>query len=165
MPADPPDLAAPDLAAPDLAAPDLAALDRHALVLAVWTPAGVVASGLFHLGLGGFGAWAVLGGFAAIVAGFGAHVLVNVAHGAGFSARELAVGLVAYLAALVLTALAALGAADLATPVAAAFVAGFLALPAIVVFTMLVAHGPRGAFAQFDVIRSFAARRGRDRAR
>ncbi len=45
----------------------MARLDRHALVLAVWLPAGFVALGLLHHGFGVGGAWWVAAGFAALL--------------------------------------------------------------------------------------------------
>ena len=131
------------------------ALDRHALVMAVWLPAGLVAAALFHYGLGRGGPAFMLAGFGAILAAFAGHVIVNVLHGTNFTARELALGLVLYAAALV-----AFGVATLLRPgfAARAFVpmsAGLILIFASVVFTMVTRSGVRGAFESFDVIRTF----------
>ena len=75
-------------------------LDRHALVATLWLPTGLVAAVLFHHGFDGAGLWWVAGGFAALLAGFAGHVVVNVVLGTGFGPREVGFGLVVCLAAL-----------------------------------------------------------------
>jgi hypothetical protein len=134
-------------------------LDRHALVMAFWLPAAVVAVALFHHGFGPGGPWWVAGGFAAVLAGFGAHVIVNAVTGTGFTAREVALGLFAYaLAALALVL------SVLLTP---GFdggdfwpgALGLMALAAAVLLYMVIRHGPRGAFERFDIIRDNNPRR------
>ena len=133
----------------------IAALDRHALVLAVWLPALLVAASLLHAGLARASAAFVLAGFLAVLAGFVGHVLVNVTHGTRFLARELGLGLVLYLAALVAFGLALLLSPGFAAFAFAPMAVGFILLFAAVVATMLIASGVRGAFESFDVISSF----------
>ena len=142
--------------------PDLATLDRHALVTTVWLPFGLASLTLLHFGLASGSAAFILLGFAALLAGFIGHVIVNAATKSDFTLRERATGLVAYLAGLV-----GFGAAILASPEFrdAAFVPmslGFLLLFGAVVFYMVTRYGARGAFQSFDVIRSFRAEPDRE---
>lgn len=138
------------------------ALDRHALVTTVWLSAGLVAATLFHYGLRHDGPWVVGGAFGMIAAGFVGHVIVNAVLGTRFTPREVALGLGLYAGALI-----AFGIATLANPhfAARAFLpvsAGFLVLFIVVVFTMIVQSGVRGAFDSFDVIRTFRGRKHPD---
>jgi len=145
---------------PDLAMRDLQALDRHALVMAIWLPAGLVGASLLHYGTDRAGAACILGGFAAIVVAFIGHVLVNAAYRTGFSPRERALGLVLYVVALLGFVLTALIGPALPARAFVSLCGGFILLFAVVVFTMLTSYGTRGAFEAFDVIRSFRATAG-----
>ena len=130
------------------------ALDRHALIGAVWLPAGFVALGLFNHGFSGGGLWWVLAGFGAVLAGYALHVIVNAVLATSFSRHEVALALVVYAAAglaLVLAVLLQPGfAATFFLPVAA----GMALLAAAVVFYMVTRSGARAAFGQFDIIRN-----------
>ncbi len=130
------------------------ALDRHALVSAVWLPPGFVALGLFHYGFASGGPWWVLAGFAAVLAGYAAHVIVNAVLSTAFSRYEVALALVVYAAsglALVMAVLLQPGfAAKFFLPVAG----GMAGLAAAVVFYMVTTSGARAAFGQFDIIRN-----------
>lgn len=134
-------------------------LDRHGVVLAAWLPAGALSLALVHYGLGPGGAWWILGGFAALVAGFALHVIVNAVTRTWFSAGEVALSLVLYLAGLLAFVLSTLlkdGFADrYFLPVAA----GMASLAVSVIFAMVTRFGPRRAFEQFDVIRDNNLRR------
>jgi hypothetical protein len=134
------------------------ALDRHALVVTIWVTAALIALTLFHYGLGAGGFIFTLAAFAAVIAAFIGHVIVNVALGSQFTERELALGLVLYAAALI-----AFGVEVIVSPAFAerAFLpasAGFLAVFAAFVFYLIVHSGVRRAFNAFDTIRSFSAR-------
>lgn len=133
------------------------ALDHHALVTTVWLPAGLVAAALVHYGLGRGGAPFVLAAFGVILAAFAGHVVVNLVDGIPFTARELALGLVLYAVALVAFGVATLLRPDFAARAFVPMSAGFIVIFASVVFTMVTQSGARGAFASFDVIRSFRA--------
>ena len=128
-------------------------LDRHALGVAVWLAAGAVALVLFHMGFGAGGPSWLAGGFAALLAGFGGHVIVNAVLGTRFTPREVALGLVAMLAALVALVLATLTVDGFAVRFFLPVAAGLTALVAAVVFAMVTRHGARKAFEVFDVIR------------
>lgn len=135
-------------------------LDRHALVMAVWLPLGLVALTLFHYGFSGGGTWWIAGGFGAVLAGFLAHVIINAVLGTDFGPREVALGLAGFAACVVALLLALLlvpgfGAAFL-LPVAL----GLIAVAGVVLGYLLIAHGPRGAFALFDIIRDNNPRAG-----
>ena len=134
------------------------ALDRHALVVTIWGTMALIAATLFHYGLGNGGFIFILATFAMVIAAFIGHVIVSVALRADFTARELALGLVLYAAALI-----AFGAAVIVSPAfaARAFLpgsAGFLAVFAAFVFYVIVHSGVGRAFGAFDAIRSFRAR-------
>lgn len=133
------------------------ALDRHALVTALWLAAGVVALALFHTGFSGAGAGFILAAFAVILAGFIGHVIVNAVFATGFSPRELALGLVLYGCALVAFGLSTLLQPDIRATIFIPAGAGFALLLAAVVFYMVTRAGLRGAFENFDVIRTFRA--------
>lgn len=129
-------------------------LDRHALVIAVWLAAGAVAALLFHLGLGGAGTAWLAGGFAALLAGFAGHVIVNAVLGTPFTPREVALALVLSLVALLALVLATLVLDGFTEAFFLPLSAGAVALVAAVVFYLVTRHGPRRAFEVFDVIRN-----------
>ena len=134
-------------------------LDRHALVLAVWLPAGFVALGLFHYGFGVGGAWWVAAGFAALLAGFVAHVIVNAVLGSSFSARESGLGMVVYAMGLVALVLAVLIGDGFAKEFLLPVAGGMIALLLAAVSYLLTRFGTRAAFEKFDSIRDNNPRR------
>jgi len=128
-------------------------LERHALVLALWLPLGLLAAGLFHHGFGAGGPWWIAAGFGSVLAGFVAHVIVNAAFGTGFSGREIALALVLFGLTVITLVLSVLldGAfsARFLLPVAL----GLIGLALAVVFYMVTRFGTRGAFERFDLAR------------
>ena len=134
-------------------------LNRHALVLAVWLPAGFVALGLLHYGFGAGGAWWVAAGFAALLAGFAAHVLVNAVLGTGFTARETGLGMVLYATGMVALVLAVLLVDGFAARFFLPVAGGMITLLLAAVFYMLIRFGTRDAFNKFDIIRDNNPRR------
>lgn len=135
-------------------------LDRHALVMAIWTPAVFVAAALLHRGVLIGGAWWIAAGFAALLLAFAGHVIVNTVLGTGFTPGETALGLVVFAAALGALLLSALVGPDgIGADVYLALGLGFAALVVAVVAYLVIAHGPRRAFEKFDVIRDNNARR------
>ena len=128
-------------------------LDRHALVLTVWLPAGFVALGLLHYGFSAGGAWWVAAGFAALLAGFAAHVIVNVMLGTSFTTREAGLCMVLYATGLVALVLAVLMGDGFAAPFFLPVAGGMIALLLAVLFYMLTRFGTRDAFDMFDIIR------------
>lgn len=140
--------------APD---PTFAALDRHALVITLWLPAALVAAALMHFGRGAGGIAATVSAFAVILAAFVGHVIVNTITSTAFTVRELALGLVLYLAALLAFGLSALVDPARWDGRLWAVSGGFLALFVAAIFYLVTARGVRNAFEGFDVIRSFRA--------
>lgn len=128
-------------------------LDRHAFIMAVWLPLGLVALVLFRLGLGEGGWPWLVGGFAAILVAFVAHVTVNAALGTDFSRGEVALGLVLFLAAVLSGGLALLVADDLDAGRFWTIAGGLAALAAAAILSMLIRYGTRGAFESFDAMR------------
>lgn len=129
-------------------------LDRHALVMAIWTPPAFVAAVLLHKGLVYGGNWWIFAGFAALIAAFSGHIIINAVLGTGFSTGERALGMVAFAAALVaLIGTELFGPAEAAARVFLPVVAGLASLVAAVIAYLVIAFGPRGAFDRFDVIR------------
>ena len=128
-------------------------LDRHALVIAVWLAAGAVAAVTFRLGLSGAGMVWLAGGFAALLAGFAGHVIVNAVLGTSFTPREVALALVLALAALLALVLATLAVDGFAQAYFLPLASGAAVLVAAAVFYLVTRHGPRRAFEVFDVIR------------
>lgn len=135
------------------------ALDRHALVSAVWLPSGFVALGLFHFGFAGGGPWWVLAGFAALLAGYAAHVVLNAALSSRFSRYEVALALVVYAAAGLALVLAVLFEPGFAAAFFLPVASGMAGLAAAAVFYMVTTSGARAAFGQFDIIRNNNPRR------
>ncbi len=138
----------------------LEAVDRHALVMAIWLPAGLIAVTLLHCGIDRGSAAFILGAFGLLVAAFIGHVLVNAAYGRDFSLRERALGLVLYVVALLAFCIAALTRPAVLGRSFVPVCGGLVLLCAVVVFTMLTRYGTRGAFTAFDVIRDFRAEAG-----
>lgn len=136
-----------------------AGLDRHALVLAIWLSAGFVVLASFHYGFGAGGVWWFAGGFACILAAFACHVVVNTVLGTGFSAREVALGLVAFLAAMLAVVLATLSVDGFAERNFLPITLGMSGLVAVVIFYMVTSFGTRAAFNAFDIIRNNNPRR------
>lgn len=128
-------------------------LDRHALVMAVWLAAGTVALGLFHYGFGAGGTGWLAGGFAALLAGYGGHVIVNAVLGTRFTPREVALGLVLMLAAFLALVLSVLLVDGFTERAFLPVTGGLVSLVAAVLLYMVTRHGPRRAFEVFDVIR------------
>lgn len=130
-------------------------LDRHALVMTCWLAAALPAAILFDCGFGGGGARYLLAGFAVILAGFAAHVIVNAVYATGFSPRELGLGIVAYGIGLVLFLSVSLVDAPFAALNFMPLSIGFIAVGAVVVFYLITRYGARQAFDAFDAIRDF----------
>lgn len=132
------------------------ALDRHALVMTLWLPFGVVAVTLFHYGVSVGGAWFILAGFAMILCAFIGHIIVNAVLRGPFTQAELALGLVLYATGLIALGLATLLGPDFRAHSFLPTCAGFLLIFASVIFYMIVQYGLRRSFDNFDVIRSFS---------
>jgi hypothetical protein len=134
---------------------DLKSLDRHALVMALWLGFAFLAVTLLKLGIDHVNWWALSLGFASVLAGFIAHVLVNVVFNTLFTPREVAFGLFVFAVCLLWFGLSVMfypqHRLDLFLPIAL----GFVALSAAVLFTMITWLGVRGAFESFDIIRRF----------
>ena len=137
---------------------DLDMVDRHALATTIWLTAGIIAAPVYHFGIGAGGAAFIVAAFAVVAAAFVGHVIVNVALGRDFSARELALGLVVYAAALIGFGVAILASRDFAARAFLPTSLGFIGLIAAFVFYLIVKSGVRPAFDAFDAIRSFRAR-------
>jgi len=140
------------------------ALDRHALVMACWLAAALPAAILFHYGFGQGGAPYLFCGFAAILAGFVAHVIVNAVYATGFSPRELGLGLIVYGTGLVAFVMASLVNAAFAAHNFMPLSVGFIVTGAVVIFYLITRYGARQAFEGFDAIRDFRSGE-RDRSR
>jgi hypothetical protein len=122
--------------------------------MAVWLPLALVAAAAFHCGFGAGGWPFIATGFGALIAAFAGHVIINVTLGTLFTPREVALGLIVYCAGLF-----AFGLATLASPALRASALpvslGFLGTATVVIATMVIWLGLRGAFDSFDVIRRF----------
>jgi len=130
-------------------------LDRHALVMAIWMSFGLMALAVFRYGLADGSFIAVLSGFALVLTAFAGHVIVNAVTGIFFTPREVALALVTYVASLIAFAAAAVVSPGFREQHFLAFVLGFVALFAGVVFYMVTHLGVRRSFDSFDVIRRF----------
>jgi hypothetical protein len=137
---------------------EMDSLDRHGLVMAIWTPAGLIAATLYHYGLGAGGAGATIAAFAVIIVAFISHILVNAVSETWFTTRELALGLTIFGVALVAFVGATILSHGFAERAFLPTCIGFLAIVIAVVSYLILAHGLRSAFEAFDAIRSFSAR-------
>ena len=134
---------------------ELDALDRHALVMAVWLPLVLVAAAAFHYGFAA-GGWPFIGaGFAVLIAAFVGHVVINVILGTRFTPREVALGLLIYCAGVLAFGFAILLSSSFQSLYVLPVSVGLLCMAAIIVITMILWLGLRGAFESFDVIRRF----------
>jgi hypothetical protein len=131
------------------------ALDRHALVLAVWLPCVLAAAALFHFGFASGGWRGLAGGFLVIVGAFLGHVLINLIQGTRFTAKEVALGLVVYCVGALAFSLELLLSREFRAEWILPVSLGFLGTAAVVIATMVLWLGLRGAFEAFDVIRRF----------
>ena len=133
----------------------LDALDRHALVIAVWLPLLLVAAAVFHYGFGAGGWPFITAGFVVLIAAFAGHVIVNATLGTQFTPKEVALGLVVYCTGLLAAGFATLVSTVFRSHYAMPVSLGFLGTATVVIFTMILWLGLRGAFDSFDVIRRF----------
>jgi hypothetical protein len=134
-------------------------LDRHALVMAIWLPAGFVAMALLHYGFNSGGPLWVLSGFVPILAGFVAHVIVNAVLGTGFTEREVGLALTLAAAAMLSIVVAVFLADEFAEKYFLPVMGCTTGLVAIIVAYLLIRHGPRRALEAFDIIRDNNPRR------
>lgn len=132
-------------------------LDRHALVLALWLSFGLVAATCFHIAFGKGGWPWIAAGFAVLILGFAAHLIVHIVSGSRFTEKEVSLGLFLYAAGL-LAFLLALLLYDEFQAHAMAMGLGFVATAAAVIFAIITWLGVHGAFESFDIIRRFRQR-------
>jgi predicted anti-sigma-YlaC factor YlaD len=134
-------------------------LDRHALVLAIWLPAGFLALAVLAHGFRSAGPIWVLAGFVPILFGFAAHLVVNAVLGTDFTEREAALGLTVVVAAIVALFAASLFDPGFAERYFLPSAGGLAGLAAAIVGYLVIRHGPRRAFETFDIIRDNNPRR------
>ena len=140
---------------------ELKSLDRHALVMALWLGFAFVAVTLLKLGIDHTNWWALSLGFASVLVGFIAHVLINVVFKTLFTPKEIALGLFAFAISLLWFGLAVIFYPELRLSLFLPIALGFLALTAAVIFTMITWLGVRDAFESFDIIRRFGPEKKR----
>ena len=129
-------------------------LDRHALIMAIWTPALFAAAVLFHAGYLYENNWWFVSSFGALIIAFCGHVIANAVLRTGFTAGETALGSTLLVAATLAFLVMILVAPDelvsrLQLPVGL----GLGALVVVVAISMLISFGPRRSFEKFDVVR------------
>lgn len=140
---------------------ELKSLDRHALVMALWLGFAFLAVTFLMLGIEQSNWWALSLGFAIMLAGFIAHVLVNVVFNTLFTPKEVALGLFVFAICLLWFGLAFIFYPQHRFNIFLPIALGFIALTAAVIFTMVTWLGVRGAFESFDVIRRFGPEKKR----
>jgi hypothetical protein len=134
-------------------------LDRHALVLAIWLPAGFLALAVLAHGFRSEGAIWVLAGFVPILLGFAAHLVVNAVLGTDFTEREIALALTIAVAAIIALIAASLFDPGFAERFFLPSAGGLAGLAAFIIGYLVIRHGPRRAFEAFDIIRDNNPRR------
>lgn len=140
---------------------ELKSLDRHALVTALWLGFAFLAVTLLKLGIEYANLWALSLGFASVLAGFIAHVLVNIVFRTLFTPREVALGLFVFAICLLWFGLAVIFYPQHRISLILPIALGFVALTTAVLFTMITWLGVRGAFDSFDIIRRFGPEKKR----
>jgi len=140
---------------------ELKSLDRHALVTALWLGFAFLAVTLLKLGIEHANLGALSLGFASVLAGFIAHVLVNIVFRTLFTPREVALGLFVFAICLLWFGLAVIFYPQHRIGLFLPIALGFVALTAAVIFTMITWLGVRGAFDSFDIIRRFGPEKKR----
>ena len=134
---------------------ELKSLDRHALVMTLWLCFAFLAVTLLKLGVDHANWWALSLGFASVLAGFIAHVLINIVFRTLFTPREVALGLFVFAICLLWFGLAVIFYPQHRLSLFLPIALGFVALTTVVIFTMITWLGVRGAFESFDIIRRF----------
>ena len=140
---------------------ELKSLDRHALVMALWLGFAFVAVILLKLGIEHVNLWALSFGFAAVLIGFIAHVLINIVFKTLFTPKEVALGLFVFAICLLWFGLAVIFYPQHRLSLFLPIALGFVALTTAVIFTMITWLGVRGAFESFDIIRRFGPEKKR----
>jgi hypothetical protein len=140
---------------------DIKSLDRHALVMALWLGFACLAVTLLKVGIHYANWWALSLGFASVLAGFIAHVLINLVFKTRFSPREVALGLFVFAISLLWFGLALIFYPELRLSLFLPIALGLVALTTAVIFTMITWLGVRGAFESFDIIRRFGPEKKR----
>lgn len=140
---------------------ELKSLDRHALVTALWLGFAFLAVTLLKLGIEHANLWALSLGFASVLVGFIAHVLVNIVFRTLFTPREVALGLFVFAICLLWFGLAVIFYPQHRISLFLPIALGFVALTTAVIFTMITWLGVRGAFDSFDIIRRFGPEKKR----
>ena len=140
---------------------ELKSLDRHALVMALWLGFAFVAVILLKLGIEHVNLWALSFGFAAVLIGFIAHVLINIVFKTLFTPKEVALGLFIFAICLLWFGLAVIFYPQHRLSLFLPIALGFVALTTAVIFTMITWLGVRGAFESFDIIRRFGPEKKR----
>ena len=140
---------------------ELKSLDRHALVTALWLGFAFLAVTLLKLGIEHANLWALSLGFASVLAGFIAHVLVNIVFRTLFTPREVALGLFVFAICLLWFGLAVIFYPQHRISLFLPIALGFVALTTVMIFTMITWLGVRGAFDSFDIIRRFGPEKKR----
>ena len=135
---------------------EIKSLDRHALVMALWLGFAFLAVTLLKFGIDNTNWWALSLGFASVLAGFIAHVLMNIVFKTLFTPKEVALGLSVFAICLLWFGLAVIFYPQHRLSLFLPIALGFVGLTAAVIFTMITWLGVRGAFESFDVIRRFS---------
>jgi hypothetical protein len=130
-------------------------LERHALVLSFWLGFGLVGLALIKLGFSLGDPASILFGFALLIVGFVAHILINRIYSTNFTQNEIALGLFLYCLSLLVFVFSSIVYTGLDRSRFIAGTAGFLLIFVSVVFFMVTRFGLRKAFKFFDIIRKF----------
>jgi hypothetical protein len=129
-------------------------LDRHALMMAIWTPALFAAAVLFHAGYLYENNWWFVLSFGALIIAFCGHLIANAVLQTGFTTGETVLGSTLLVAAtLAFFAMILVAPDDLVSRLQLPVGLGLGALVVIVAVSMLISFGPRRSFEKFDVVR------------
>jgi hypothetical protein len=132
---------------------DFVHFERHLAVTTNWAFFGSFGLVFSISGFAGAQLWTGLFGFALILGGFGAHIVLNHWFGTGFMKGEVALGFLAFVIAVLSFVWSWLAAPSFPATNVAIGLGGFAALLAGFIAYMVYWHGVRGSIAMFDRIR------------
>lgn len=128
--------------------------EHHLAVMTSWALLGPFGLCFAISGFNDANLFAGLIGFALIVAGFGAHILINYIFSAGFSKGEVALGFGLFIISALSFTVSWIAFPDFGWVRVAIGLTGFTALIACFASYLFVNHGVRGSFEMFDEIRN-----------
>ena len=127
--------------------------EHHLAVMTNWALFGTFGPAFVITGFNGPSLAAGLFGFAILIGGFAAHIVVNVIYRTDFSKGQAALAFVLFALGALAFAVSWIAVPGFGIARATIGLGGFTAIFAAFVFYMFARHGVRGSFEMFDEIR------------